>query len=819
MKKSKLLALLLTVTMLASVFGAAGVPVSAEVATVTPAAPEGHPDNPPRLMYPGYVHWMNFANMSAVWGFALNMTEHVWSDFADQGDMASRTYVELDKEMQASSTAGNKGDYYQGVFKADDPTYYRDLLWYGTFQGTRIDHASFGKNADNYLDYYVYPDSYVAASLVISTYWMFNIGNSTDARYQDLHEQYIIQTSADRSDWVTVDTENVNYYWEHGTEDNSIPVNSYASVIASIKMPAGHMYYRIKSPWFDGMDWMAAAVGPVKVSTASTFDGATGDTNAATYYAPSSKDQRLLDFDPVNGNARVKSVDPVTVDTLAFWIDLNSANGSFKFFTSDDQEITDTATVLDDGMKIYVYSSSGEYMMNFVIAYEAPENVTIDFNNPRKALNPGVADNVKLHPIADQKNRDWLNYSDYAFGFEAATVSSQVHLDNKHYGTHFGVLNYGAYRVWTPGEYLGVKYRVVPGSYVSTSLLLHASLVADNGVVGSESMVKEAAKRFRIFTSPDGVNWTQAVLEDADLFIEHGVPGTKTSFDGSNVTSLSGFAAVRSNVQIPDGHRYYLVEQPTYYAGDYCYIGGSKASLTTMEGEATGDETIAWYALPEVVSNYFDAVLLNEETGIMTVKAEGSITLQTVYDYLLITDAYVEFFTSEDVKITDLSTEVESGMYMKYSSDEELLETFEIDAQIVLPPEEPGIESSDDTIVVVDDENGKLTVKTEGLTYQQLLDLLILKGDVLVVFTDELGNEIDDLSQVLEEGTFASLYTSVFLGEYEIAFDFAADEDEDEDDGNPQTADSSALPSAIIVILAGAAFAITVSRRRRATIR
>ena len=78
MKKSKLLALLLTVAMLASVFGAAGVPVSAEVATVTPAAPEGHPDNPPRLMYPGYVHWMNFANMSAFWGFALNMTEHVW---------------------------------------------------------------------------------------------------------------------------------------------------------------------------------------------------------------------------------------------------------------------------------------------------------------------------------------------------------------------------------------------------------------------------------------------------------------------------------------------------------------------------------------------------------------------------------------------------------------------------------------------------------------------------------------------------------------------------------------------------------------------
>jgi uncharacterized metal-binding protein len=41
----------------------------------------------------------------------------------------------------------------------------------------------------------------------------------------------------------------------------------------------------------------------------------------------------------------------------------------------------------------------------------------------------------------------------------------------------------------------------------------------------------------------------------------------------------------------------------------------------------------------------------------------------------------LNIYTSEDVKITDLSTEVESGMYMKYSSDEELLETFEIDAQ------------------------------------------------------------------------------------------------------------------------------------------
>ncbi|MHB1452958.1 MAG: hypothetical protein ACYCYM_03235 [Saccharofermentanales bacterium] len=817
MKNKKILALLLTVSLVFSVFASAAITVNASlVQTVVPAAPEGRRDDPNRLMYPGYTHWMNFADMSSEWGTGLDMTEHVWSDFADQGDMASRYYIQLDREMQATSTAAGKAGYRQGLFKTDNATYYRDLLWFGTFQGVRIDYASFGKNADARLDYTVYPGAYVSTALLLSSYWM----NVAGGDYANLWLKAKIQTSADGTTWVDVAPENINFFWEHGNAENTEPVNAYATCITTIKMPDDHMYYRVRSPYFSGMDPDAAALGPTKVSVTSMADGATGDPTVSSYYAPASADERILEFDVWTSKMLVKTIDTITVEVAASYISLSAANGSAKFFTAGDVEITDLQTVLANGMKLKVYDSANSLMLTNTIEYAAPDTVTISPSAPKKALNPGVVDNGRLDPIPGQ-NLEWNNYSDYASKFDAAKPLSATKVGERFFGTFFGTPNYGGYRAWTPATGIGVMYRVVPGSFISTSLLLHTSLISVDGKIDSEAVIKDTAKKFKVFTSADGVTWVEYVLQDADLTPEHGLTGWGTSWNGNPAETTSGFASVRACTQVPAGHRYYMVEFPTYYGGDFCYIGGSKASSTDMHGTATGDASISWYALPEVVSNDFASVLLNEATGTLTAMAEGSMTLQQIKDKLLITEATVKFFTAADVEITDLATNVTAGMKMKTYDAEVLLNTFTIDAQIVLPPEEPGVEVGDAQALAIDDVNGKINLIGTGMTLQEILDALILKGDVVPVFSDADGNEITDLSTVAEEGMYLAIYTTVLFAEYELAFaDESGNPEESETPENsenpqsPETGDQTSPFAPLIAVLALAAISAAVYKKR-----
>lgn len=809
MKKRKGLAILIAFSLLVSVFTSATLFVSAQVQTVNPPAPTGNPDAAKKMLYPGYVHWGNFDSMANFWGTALNMTEHIWSDFAGMS-WGGLMYVELDKDMQASSTAGNKNDYYPGVFQSDNPTYYRDLLWYGTFQGYRIDYVTFGANANNFRNYTVFPGSYVSAALVMSDYWRFNAGEASNP---DIHLDYEFFTSADNTNWEKVPAEEIDFYWEHGSEDGSVAVNGYSTAIATVKLPDNHMHYQVRMP-ITGWD-SKGGVGPVKASLTSMEGGALGDPIAATYYAPTSLDQRLVYFDVMTSELKIKYTKELTVETVSKWIVQNPDFGSYKFFTASDEEITQVSTVLKDGMKFNVYNDVGDMMLSYAVKYVNSDNVTIAFEDVRKALNPGVVDKVKLMPIPEVGNPDWFNYTDYAGYYHAAAQTTPVHMTNKHYGTFFGEVNYGIYRVWQTAEYEGVVYRVVPESYVSSSLLLHASLTDDNGVVGSEEKIKTEAKRFRLLTSPDGVNWIPYDLQDEDLDLDHGIPGMKTGWDGSAETSLSGFVSVRASMQIPAGHRYYLIEIPTYYGADFVYVGGSKASWSPMTGGATGDEEVSWYALPEVVSVDFEKVLLNEVTGNLTAMAEGSMTLGEINDVLHKTMAYVKFFDSSDNEISDMTTEVESGMKMAYYNSETHDEVFvfTVDAQITEPPEDPGIESKDETKVVVDNDNMKLIFKSAAMTLQDILDVLKLKGGVEVYFYDADGNEISDMSTLAVSGMFLSMYTDVFLGEYVLEYQAptpTADPSDDDITDAPGDAASYAL-----ILLAIISLGLVLSLRKK----
>ncbi len=822
MKKRKLLGLILTISMVFSIFSTISIITNAAV-SITAPTPEGSWNSPKRLMYPGYTHWMNFADMSAYWGTGLDMTQHVWSDFADQGDMASRIYIELDKQMQASSTAPGKAGYVQGTFNAGDANYHRNLLWFGTFQGARIDYASFGTKADNAITYTVFPGSYVATALLISEYWM----NVIKGENATLHQQYKFQTSSDKATWTDVPAGQVNLFWEHGDNTGTKPVNAYATCIASMKIPNTDMYYRIISPFFAGMSYDATAVGPTKVSLTSMANGAVGDATVSRYYAPVSKENRILDFDVWTSKAKIKTIDSVKLSTLSGYITLDAANGSYKYFTSGDVEITDINTVLADGMKLKIYDTNNVMMLTYTIQYAAPNTVTISSTAPKKALNPGVIDTASLDPIPGG-NVDWDNYSDYASGYQAAKFLSSIEKGQRFFGTFFGVVNPGAYRSWQPAEGLGVTYRVVPESYLSTSLILHSTIVSENGTtLGSEAFIKTAAKKFRMLTSPDGVNWTVYDMKDTDIDLDHGQPGWPTAFTDPT-TSIAAFISVRACMKMPAGHRYYMVEFPTYYGADLCYIGPSKASLTDMRNGATGDASVAWYALPEVVSNDFTNCIMNETTGTMVVKADGAMTLQQIVGKLLITQAGVKFYDASSNEITNLSTNVQSGMVMKTFKTGETtpLMSFTIDAQIVLPPEAPRIEVGDATKITIDETNKKLILKIKSMTLQNVLDSLVLKGDVIVLFTDKNGNELTNMSAMVEKGMFVQLFTTVFLGEYEIDIVTAGEvvptgtnpsaspSPSTSSEQSPSTGDNSNMPILIILTILLAGSVIILSRKK-----
>lgn len=75
---------------------------------------------------------------------------------------------------------------------------------------------------------------------------------------------------------------------------------------------------------------------------------------------------------------------------------------------------------------------------------------------------------------------------------------------------------------WDLNNDRDVIYRVLPGSYMSTSILAHPLGLKDDGGAVSSAIYKEIAKEYIFSSSADGHTWTQIEITDDDIIPEHG---------------------------------------------------------------------------------------------------------------------------------------------------------------------------------------------------------------------------------------------------------------------------------------------------------
>lgn len=205
---------------------------AADVQTVTPEPVTTGYSNPKLVMYPGNVYWGNVGEITE-WNPAgnpgYNYTEHVYSQYAKYA-----TGQVIYKPLDVYLNEGREGmDHNEGVYNKDNPSLYRDALFYGTFQGVRIDYALQPKSADSNLEFRIAPGSYVASALLLSDYWMKSAPNKE--LYQDIDSTWKLESSADGITWTELS--DVDYYWEHGDKEGNIAVSGYRTLIASAKLP------------------------------------------------------------------------------------------------------------------------------------------------------------------------------------------------------------------------------------------------------------------------------------------------------------------------------------------------------------------------------------------------------------------------------------------------------------------------------------------------------------------------------------------------------------------------------------------------------
>lgn len=721
-----------------------------DVQTVTPEPVTSGYSNPKLVMYPGNVYWGNVGEITE-WNPAgnpgYNYAEHVYSQYAKY-----YTGQVLYKPLDVYLNEGREGmTHNEGVCNPDNPTQYRDALFYGTFQGIRIDYALQPVSADANLEFRIAPGSYVASALLLSDYWMKSAPNK--AEYQDIDSTWKLESSADGITWTELS--DVDYYWEHGDKEGNIAVSGYRTLIASAKLPDNHSYYRITPPVSqpgDIRDKSCVLFGPTKVSSTPMDHGKKGDANA-NYYAASVvspiEGGWILDtvvFDDTFKGLNVNYNSDVTVGELKTLL-----SGNIKVMNADGSEAGNNAVIVT-GMKLRVSSDDGGASWEYTITKNGGVNTTIGPKDPKKTLLPGITDYLDYDYIPSEgTDRTKILYTDYAMHTENTWImgSSLANRNNKHFGTFFGRTVNGAFMTWDQNNDRDVIYRVLPGSYIATSILAHPLGLKDESGAISASIYKEIAKEYIFSSSPDGHTWTQIQITESDIIPEHGFS-----------ESPLGFCSGRVCLQIPEGHRYYKITSPSTLSVqfDFSGVGPTKASTTDMH-EGSGDAQ-ASAPVSEVYAKDITDVWLNEAGETLTVNTKASsMTVKEVLDQLVAVKATIKFYDAQGNEITDTNAAFASDMTMKAfdEADQELMALKTV-FNFVAPPEEPGFEVIDQDVIQISGDT--MTVKSDSITLQEILDALKLKGDAEVFFYSAEGDEITDLTTLAAKDMSIGIYSA-----------------------------------------------------------
>ena len=795
-----------------------------------------------KMMFPGNAFWVDTIWIDE-WTPAQNdgyeESQHVLSQYAEIGTpirketdldlgMAGFRYIPLDVPLNLDENGQHEeGKFDNSVppmktYESKNETQYRDAVYYGTFLGTRIDRAIFPEDMKKglYESFRVASGSYVATSMLLSGWWLSKAG---DPNYADIDQiggdGWRFETSADGVTWTEVEIPEGNVVWENGTKGSDVA--GYYSVTVGFKMPEGHSYYRVLTPSKGEEDIRDAkafsvGIGPTKVSSTPMVEN--GEVSEGSpyqdFYGAVSTEEDLVSFDFIQSKVFVTANYDVKVQQV-----LDRISGNVVIKNTDGTD-ADPESMITTGMKMSLRSADNNEKMVLAIEKTNCRNTAIAPNDPKRPLYPGVVDWIKtgVDVNKDQYNKYYSDYANLVGGTYLSKLTNSEVNYNVRYGIFMGQNNTAAYGAYDTNGEKSVVYKVLPETYMATSLIIHpwAVKTTDEKLDGAKML--EIAQSFGFYSSPDGENWTKIETKPEDFSFDHGK-------DGQPVSEILGFTSMTCVVKIPANHKYYKVQIGYSKVQDhnYCYVGPTKASRTDMHNGEPGDEEVPWYELPDI-SVKDENIVINEQEKTVNVKAYDEMTLKQFAEKLQLTALTMKIFDKSGTEITDMSKILETGMVLKfYTTGQDAKEYIALNVTFtkVERPKDPGIEVKDSSILSIDEVDKVIRLKKDGLTLQQVLDALVLNGGVEVYFYDAEDNLIEDMNTVVSKGMYASLFTSALLGEYKILLNNESDGDLDGSetgDGNidngPSTGEQSMIAFASILLLSAGAGVLFLKRRK-----
>lgn len=535
----------------------------------------------------GNVFWGNM-NRIPGWGTPIEIpgsgesvnsgyvdSQHRLSQFADINSVTGNLglggirYNQLDVKMNDGSSVTMP---YDGYYNSLDTNYYRAGKMFGTFLGVRQDYAVLPATPEKGLSewFIVESGAYVATSLLFNSYTLNNSGGA----YANMDKGWQFLSSSDGINWTLLAP---SFRWENGTKGTGVLYNNsyfcFYSVTASMKLPAGHIYYGVKSPADVGLTGAnpkdTFGMGATKISSTSMDNGAYGDEYVDVEILPSS----VTPYVSVRAYGEAsKTMFPGNV----FWGDMNRVPGW--------------------GVPAEPVGSS--YINTGYIDSQHRLSQYADITTTKGNL--GMS-GIRYTPL-DVKMYDGAAVANPYEGYHYPP-DPNFYRRGKLYGTFLGVRQDYAVFPAFPDKGLKETFVVKPGAYVATSLLFNSYTLIYSGVPYT-TMDQD----WQFMSSSDGVTWTAM---SPNLRWENGARGSYIVYNNLYWC----FYSVTASMKLPDGHKYYQVISPAdsrlegAVPTNTFAIGATKVSSTTMDNGLYGDKYVAWDSILDV--NFSDFKVSN----------------------------------------------------------------------------------------------------------------------------------------------------------------------------------------------------------------
>lgn len=517
--------------------------------------------------------------------------------------------------------------------------------------------------------YEVEAGSYIATAIPVNPDSVPKVGEGDAATVDFTH--FGFDVSADKATWTAV-TPEIVLDSACVREGNKSFFDVYKAVV---QIPEGMKYYRITLPGFD----MNATNGNEYKWTAdreTKYDGNywIGPSLASKYDLSDYTDLKDIPDSPVYVDIKAELKEAIL---LADAVVLSS-------YQNDDAKEAFVAKLAEAKEYLEADHTQAEYQAMATAlnaAREAlnkkdvPSDATIEQDDDRKILKPGVADWLSGSvftkedgtPVkkGDGRHEWYACYTDYALSSLIAQQDN-LYLDSKEliHATNYDHYLYDTFQKFSfmgrplEGGFVNtvswaasnIKYRVYAGSYLSSAILVYGK------AAGAENW-PDIQKKYVFQVSADDKTWTNV---DATI--------TEEQTEGD-------WKLYKAVVKIPDGNYYCRIVMPgadsisestTWYQGcpsyEQTFLGPTIASMSNLAEIDTYEDipdATEWYADPAITSKDEEKIQITEQ---YFKTREDNMTIADALAAIDTATGTFEFYTADGAKITDETTKLVAGM-------------------------------------------------------------------------------------------------------------------------------------------------------------